>query len=829
LPRFSPASYSRRARLDLNGTAHSQEDHAMSGGIQFSARRRCARPLASGLLAGLLITPWSAGLSELRAEEASAAADQASVADQEEAAAPPASASDNSPRRKPGVETSRVAANRRLAPGANDDEKSIVVELGAVAPDDADVAVATDEAGDDALEPIATASEYEPELADPPVGEAAAEPTLADDYVAVAEEGASPAALGAEDEPVADDVCVDEPVSANGGVTPGEMRAATFNGATPGVTTRAEVRRLWGDPLVDTTSGKTLAYELENFPSVTVSFAGDIVRAIRVELPEPADSERLIAKLGLAALRPAVAVDATGAPTSTTFPERGVTLNHRPVTSETMATDSEPDDLPFEPTADRVYEIVIGRIEASAFALRAEASSPRAYGGRMADLETALRLDGVSAHVRFLLSQTKLAVGEAGVAEQLASQAVELEPRNDDYRLQRAKCLKYLARYNEAVDETRLVLEGVTATQLQRAQALEQMALLAALGSREVQERAIPLHNKAIALADKLSADENPATRIAATQLLVGAHLAVAERIAAGNWQAKDEYVAQWLTRASALAEQMIAAGEADVSLRLQVAVSALAAGAQLNPPIDPQLWIAEAEQAVADLQSDAEDAQARAEIDWQLGLAYYYATETAHRRAEADKALKYGAMAEATLSPIAESRSELPDTAYVLGRLRFQVGAVHAVLRQDHATACQWYDRAVEPLSQPVPVTSMAMPGQHGDALVSMAVSYWENGDRERAYDLTQAGVELVQQGVDEGLLAAESLEVPRNNLLSMSRALGKVALTTPSDEPVQRQQTAQAHRTPTNRTATRGTAARTQVRTATRRSSASSDIRRR
>jgi tetratricopeptide (TPR) repeat protein len=348
------------------------------------------------------------------------------------------------------------------------------------------------------------------------------------------------------------------------------------------------------------------------------------------------------------------------------------------------------------------------------------------------------------------------------------------------------------------------------------------MALLAALGSQDVQERAVPLHNKAIALADQLATNEDPAVRAVANQLLVGAHLAVAERIAFGDWTDKDEFVAQWISRASALAEQMIEAGEADVSLRLQVALSALVAGAKLNPPIDPSLWIEEAEQAVAELRATTRDDLARAEIDWHLGLAYLYATEMSHRRVEAAAALRYGALAEAALKPQIESRKELPDAEFVIGRLYFQVGAVHAVHEGDHTLACQWYDRAIEPLSQPAPFTSLATPGYHSDALVSMAVSYWEIGDRERAYELTGAGVELVEQGIAEGLLSQEALEVPRNNFLAMSRALGKTELATPVDDV----QVAEQKPAPTRRSGR--DQSRTRTTTATSRNAVSSDVRR-
>jgi tetratricopeptide (TPR) repeat protein len=348
---------------------------------------------------------------------------------------------------------------------------------------------------------------------------------------------------------------------------------------------------------------------------------------------------------------------------------------------------------------------------------------------------------------------------------------------------------------------TRAVLEGSTATPIVRAQAMQQMGALAGLGSKEVQQRAVPLHNKAIELADALAKSEDRQVRRAAHQVLLEAHLAIAERIAQGDWQQKDEFVQQWISRASALAEEMIAAGEADVSLRLQIAASALMAGGRLLPPIDPKPLIAEAEQAAREASPKLKDPIVRDAMNWQLGMAYFYAAEIQHRRGEADLAIKYGETADATLTPLAEKRSRLPDTNYALGRLYFQIGAVHAVHNRDHESACQWYDRASTLLLKPVPLTPLANPGQHGDALVSMGVSYWEVGQRDKAYELTKAGVELVQQGISEGLLASTAIDVPQGNLNAMAKALGKINLASPRSMTSGRTQMAQKPRANNNR----------------------------
>jgi tetratricopeptide (TPR) repeat protein len=721
-------------------TENGQEEEAMQGGCFEGVRRCCAQRCAVGLLGGMLM--GSAGL--IASSFAEAAERPASLA---------------------------IAATADQQP-ADEHEKSIIVPSEKGAENAAPPADLPKAAAADVLEPIANAEEYAPDLADEPAG--TIEPTPVEVDATSAEPRATKRTVEAQHEPTSDG---------------SQLQAASFSGVTPGATTRAEVLSQWSDPLESQVGGKTLTYEQENFPSIVVTFKGDRVDSVRVQLFEPAKPRSLIARLGLSEFRSAVIADETGSPVRTLFPERGVTLNHRPTVGAAMATDSKSAK---SAAGEGVFEIVMRPIEASPFMLRAERAPESDYNNRIADLETAITLDGKSARAHWMLSRAKLAVFQAVEAERFAAEAVELEPENDEIRLQWAKCLTQLARYEQALEQTRAVLESKALAPIVRAEALEQMAVLASLGSQEVQQRAVPLHNKAIAMASALTKSDDADVRTAANRVLLAAHLAVAERIATGDWQNKDETVEQWISRASAIAETMIAAHQGDVSLRLQVADFALAAGGRLSPPINPEPWVAEAEGATADLEPTLNDSSARDLLNWRLGLAYYYAAEIQHRRGESDLAIKYGELADATLTPLAEPRSDLPDTAYVLGRLYFQIGAVYAVHRQDHQQACQWYDRGADILVQDVPLTPLANPGQHGDALVSMGVSYWEVGQRDRAYELTQIGVELVQQGISDGLLAGETLSVPQGNLDAMARALGKLPAET--TEPAATDQTQMA-----------------------------------
>lgn len=716
-----------------------------------------------------------------------------------------------------------VAADRDARPG----ERSIIVPGKSAPTVDPDVELVTDQT-DEPLEPIASVDEYEaeskPDLADPPAG---GEPDLADAPTIATDEASEEAVVDEfpEDgatafaEDAAEEVAADESSDSS-------LQTASFNGVTPGVTTRAQVLEQWGDPLDEDLTAKTLSFELKGFPQTVVEFNGERAASIRVELAESIAAEDLTAKLGLTEFRPAKMVDDMGSLVSTTYPERGVTYHHSP---DAGALASDGDEI--EPTPiDAVSEIVIQTISAEAFIDRAHSCPEKSYAHRIADLETALELDSKNNDCRLWLSEVKLTIGELAAAEALAAAAVKSNATNDEYRLQWAKCLTKLARYEEAVEQTRAILEGKTAPEIVRAAALEQMGQLAGLGSKEVQERAIPLHNKAIELADKLAAENDVMLQAAAHRVLLSAHLAVAERISVGDWQKKEEFVGQWITRASGIAEQMIAAGESDVSVRLEVAQSALLAGGRLSPPIDPKLWIAEAEQAATELTPALSDELARTELNWQLGLAYFHAAEIQHRRGESELSVKYGEQAQGLLSSLAAGRSEFPDTDYLMGRLYFQVGAVHAVHRNDHKTACKWYDKASKSLLMPAPMTTLATPGHHGDSLVSMGVSYWEIGQREKAYDLTKSGLELIEQGVSEGILASNATLVAQGNLTAMAQALGKVELTAPESEPegTAAKQVAEGRR-PANRNQANRTNGRTQQPSVARRSTGESNVRRR
>jgi tetratricopeptide (TPR) repeat protein len=622
------------------------------------------------------------------------------------------------------------------------------------------------------LEPIAKNTEYEPDLAEPESLGAIPEPAPPLTEVnETPERLAEPATPEPRDQELANDATeTGEDATTDIAQVPLELEPVTFHGITPGISLRNEVLSDWGEPRSEDSVSGTLTYELEGLQSVVVSISHDRVKSITIQLGEPLTIREMVGSLELESL-PAVATEKeAGKPQTKVYPERGVVLTLTEESGLAIATDGEPSaDQP------HVSQVLLEAINPDAFYLRARETGNKNLAQTVSDLERVVELERNSPAAKYLLAKYYLALGKAVTAERNAAEAVELEPNNADYRLEWTECLSRLARYDQAVVEARKVLDTPHVKGLHKAQALKQLGDLAALGTKEVAQRAIPLYSRAIEAADEFANLEQPEIRHAAQCILIDAHLAIATQIAQGSFQEKNQAVLQWIERASALAEALIEEDSAYLPYRLQIAVSALSAATSLEKPIHPNLWVEEAEQTVRFLEGENADSLTCSQYDWQLGLVYLHAADIEHLRSQVASAKKYGKLAERVLSEQSRQRDELPDTGYTMGRLYFQIGAVYAVHEQDHATACKWYDQAAELLLNPVPVTTLAIPQQHGDALVSMGVSYWKIKDFDRAVELTQTGVELIERAVDTGLLGSATLAVPYGNLSAMYQALGK------------------------------------------------------
>ena len=294
-------------------------------------------------------------------------------------------------------------------------------------------------------------------------------------------------------------------------------------------------------------------------------------------------------------------------------------------------------------------------------------------------------------------------------------------------------------------------------------------------GPKPDYKQAIDNHMKAISTAERLLDDQHPAIRLAAKEVLIDAHLGAAHDVAWGNWNQKEIAVSRWLSRASELAVKLAEDENWAAEKRFQIAVRAMAAYVGTKGQLDPTEWTEETIRAADTQIAAAKSPLRKQQILWELATALYDAVQIYQIRGEYPMALKCGEQAVECIEQVVQQRETNAADNYLLGRLYFRLGAIHAINSQDHQTAVAWFEKAGSVFDGSIAPVDPAEIGRLGETLVSMGVSYWETGQREKAVELTTRGAGLIQQAVRSGSLEESAMEVPTSNLASMRRFLGK------------------------------------------------------
>ena len=162
-------------------------------------------------------------------------------------------------------------------------------------------------------------------------------------------------------------------------------------------------------------------------------------------------------------------------------------------------------------------------------------------------------------------------------------------------------------------------------------------------------------------------------------------------------------------------------------------------------------------------------------QLQWELGMALFNAVQIYQIRKEDSLALEYGERTIENLEAARQDAQADPSRDYLLGRLYFRLGAIHALNKKNHHDAVTWFDKAIPLLETPLPAESASERGRHGETFVSMGVSYWEVDQRDKAIELTNKGLAFMKQAVEGHGMAKSALSVPYDNLAAMQRFLGQ------------------------------------------------------
>lgn len=549
-----------------------------------------------------------------------------------------------------------------------------------------------------------------------------------------------------------------------GGSVP--IEPASFNGITPGQSSRQRLQSLWGKPQEVRRQGEIEVhlYSIDPFQRIEVALTDQKVGSIIIWLEEAFPAHQVAQQLDLARIQPVFISNELGEILGQGYPERGVIFGFEP---------------PKQPgkTSQKVIQIILEPIGPELFLLRAETYLDTHPSRALADLEQVIRLAPNHARAYWLQAKVCAGLGQMNKALQSSMKAIRLEPGNGQYRLTYAQLLSELGRWEEARREAQHAMELCSRRPYLKAQALCLLGDLASGGPKPDWKQALDYYAEAIKTAEPLVSSPHPAVRLAAKNTLLDAHLGAAYTIAWGLFRQKEVAVPKWLERASAFAEEIIANEGGTEAYRFHVACRALSAYVGLQGKLDPTAWAEKALQTGQQILPTAEDPQLKDQIAWKLGTALYDALQVYQFRGESTKARQYGELVRQTLEQCSPQRQQSFAYNYLLGRVYFRLGAIHAVGRQDHQTAVGWYEKAVPLLSLPVPEEGFPELARHGETFVSMGVSYWEVGQRDRALDLTQRGLALMEQAVRSGLADRSILAVPYGNLAVMHQALGHSA----------------------------------------------------
>ncbi len=571
-----------------------------------------------------------------------------------------------------------------------------------------------------------------------PAAEAPAAEAPAAEAPAAEEKAAEPETAAAE--PVVDDV-----------------RASSFQEVTPGETPAAQLAELLGEAENEQQIGdeRVLSYQIGPFPKVDVIVADEVVSSIVVHLETPAAPDEVAQELGLFEFTAVSVAGVTGESLGQIYPERGVMFSFIPGAEKPL-----------------VGQLVLEPITAEPFLLRVRSDRRHRYQHNLADLAYAEKLEPDNAELHWLQAKTLAAAGRPHRALPAADKAIGLE-RDARFLITRSEILFELDEFERAVRDAEAVLADEAAPPQIRARAQCLAGDLIAAGPEHQYKEAIKHHLAAIQAATPLASDHRAAVRREAKQVLIDAYFAVAGDIARGKWQKKQEMMEKWLKSASELTYGILEHDQGDEELRLLVIRQTLSAYAGIKANADPKTAVAQLLDESRHLLSTTTDPLYEHRIRWQTIQTLHYAIEIAQSRRAAEQALGFAEKAVAIIERLDRGYEPTPKSKYLIGRIYFHAGLMHAVLHKDHQRAVRSYEKALSHFAGKLPSSAGHELGQHGERFVSMGVSYWQDNVRAEAVKLTRRGLSLMQEAHRQGLLDKRALAVPYGNLAAMYKEL--------------------------------------------------------
>ena len=543
------------------------------------------------------------------------------------------------------------------------------------------------------------------------------------------------------------------------------VATAVIEGVSPGVTTAAQLTQLWGDPSLETIAGDQIVrlYSLEPLDHIEVTLRGGIVRSIviNLETPFPEEDVRAVLQSELLRSKPVLIPDETGEIIGEVFPEKGVMFLFAPHRAGQQRY--------------FVRQIGIEPVSADPFVLRAEAVLYDFPTEARRDLQDAIRLKSDHARAFWLLAQIDLMEGHVESALLYNEKAIEFDEQRPAYHLTFVKALIRMNRIEEAKQYLHETIGICDRFPHERARALVMLGDLYRISRQADHALAFECHAEAIRLATSLLNHSNPTIRLTAKDVLFEAHLATAKAIAWGRWDNKGEAITKWIDRARMLArdQELLETPRYSREYPFKIVSTTLTTLAALPEKQNIDVYIEDVIDAGDELIRSVNDPILRTKYHWDTSIALYDAVQIFQLRGQFSAAVRYGELTAQYMERGISGRNSDADS-YLLGRLYFRLGVIHAVGNGNHRAAIEWFDSAKPIFERLLPKIDTGALGVFGETLVSMGVSYWETDQREEAIRLTERGLRQIERGVRANVLDPSMQLTPYANLAKMYRILG-------------------------------------------------------
>ncbi|MDR2761950.1 MAG: tetratricopeptide repeat protein [Planctomycetaceae bacterium] len=543
------------------------------------------------------------------------------------------------------------------------------------------------------------------------------------------------------------------------------IRTAAFNGVIPGHTSVKNVMELWGKPVQESIKAGELAhlYSLHELNHIEISYdKNKIVKSIVVRFDElfPENLVREQFESELLKSRPVLIPDETGRIIGELFPEKGVVFLFSSSKNGGMF---------------QVRQIGIEPVISEPFVLRAEATLNDQPSESYRDLIDAIRINRADAKAYWLLARIDLQQGFTDTALLNIKKAIKYDERKPAYHLTLAQILSRMNRIEDAklyLEETLAICERY---QTDKARVYCLLGDFYRIGQNSDCDVAYKHHSTAIEIADQLSDHPNPTVRQTAKDILFESRLAVAKDIAWGRWKGKERAIENWLAGAKSIINdpEMIAAKRFSTEYPLKLAICELTCQVGLNEEKEIEPYVKEIIQIGDKLLSKINDPILLQKLQWEIGLAIYDAVQIYQLREKYELALNYGELAADYMELGIKGRTNESDL-YLVGRLYFRLGTIHALGNKNHRAAIEWFNKAKPTFDKLFPKINPEESGRFGESLVSMGVSYWLTNQRTEAIRLTERGLKQIERGVKLGFVKESAFAIPYSNLMNMYNELG-------------------------------------------------------